>query len=60
MRDISVSAVRIHCARGGASMFINCSAAWMNGTSFANDDSQSIRLISVVICGYVRYSVSFS
>ena len=39
---------------------ISCSAAWMNGTSFANDDSQSMRLMSVVICGYVRYSVSFS
>ena len=41
-------------------MPISCSAAWMNGTSFANDDSQSMRLISVVICGYVRNSVSFS
>ena len=51
MRDSSVSAVRIHSARGGASMFINFSAPLMNGTSFANDDNQSIRLMSVVICG---------
>ena len=51
MRDSSVSAVRIHSARGGASMPMSCSAAAMNGTSFANDDSQSMRLMSVVICG---------
>ena len=60
MRDSSVRIVRWYCARGGASMPMSCSAAAMNGTSFANDDSQSIRLMSVVICGYVRYSVSFS
>ena len=60
MRDSSVSTVRMYCARGGASMPISISAPAMNGTSFANDDSQSMRLISVVICGYVRYSVSFS
>ena len=34
--------------------------AWMNGTSLAKLDSQSMRLISVVTCGYVRNSVSFS
>ena len=60
MRESSVSTVRMYSARGGASMFMSCSAPWMNGTSFANDDSQSMRLISVVICGYVRNSVSFS
>ena len=41
-------------------MSINISAPAMNGTSLANDESQSMRLISVVICGYVRNSVSFS
>ena len=41
-------------------MPISCSAAWMNGTSLAKLESQSIRLIRVVICGYVRNSVSFS
>ena len=51
MRLSSVRIVRIHCARGGASMSISCSAAWMNGTSLAKLDSQSMRLISVVICG---------
>ena len=60
MRDSSVRIVRMYCARGGASMPISCSAAWMNGTSLAKLDSQSMRLISVVICGYVRNSVSFS
>ena len=51
MRESSVSTVRIHSARGGASMPMSCSAAWMNGTSFAKLESQSMRLISVVICG---------
>ena len=60
IRESSVSTVRMYWARGGASMPISISAPEMNGTSFANDDSQSIRLISVVICGYVRNSVSFS
>ena len=41
-------------------MSISRSAAWMNGTSFAKLDNQSMRLMSVVICGYVRNSVSFS
>ena len=36
---------------------MSCSAPWMNGTSLAKLDSQSIRLMRVVICGYVRYSV---
>ena len=51
MRDSSVRIVRMYCARGGASMPISISAPAMNGTSFANDDNQSMRLISVVICG---------
>ena len=50
----------MYWARGGASTPMSCSAAWMNGTSLAKLDSQSIRLISVVIWGYVRNSVSFS
>ena len=60
IRDSSVRIVRRYSARGGASIAISFSAASMNGTSFANDESQSMRLISVVICGYVRNSVSFS
>ena len=60
MRLSSVRMVRMYCARGGASMPISCSAASMNGTSLAKLDSQSMRLMSVVICGYVRNSVSFS
>ena len=32
-------------------MSMSSSAPWMNGTSFANELSQSIRLMSVVICG---------
>ena len=60
MRDISKRIVRIHWARGGASMSMSCSAARMNGTSLAKLPSQSMRFTSVVICGYVRTSVSFS
>ena len=60
MRDISKNIVRIHWARGGASMPISCSAARMNGTSFAKLPSQSMRLMSVLICGYVRTSQSFT
>ena len=51
MRLSSKSTVRIHWARGGASMSMSCSAARMNGTSLAKLPSQSIRLISVVTCG---------
>ena len=43
--------VRIHWARGGASISISFSAARMNGTSLAKLPSQSMRLISVVTCG---------
>ena len=49
--DSSVRIVRMYCARGGASMPMSCSAASMNGTSLAKLDSQSMRLMSVVICG---------
>ena len=51
MRESSVRIVRMYCARGGASMSISCSAPWMNGTSLANELNQSMRLMSVVICG---------
>ncbi len=51
MRLSSVRIVRMYCARGGACTSIRCSAASMNGTSLAKLESQSIRLISVVICG---------
>ena len=60
MRLSSNRIVRIHWARGGASMSISFSAARMNGTSLAKLPSQSMRLISVVTCGNVRTSVSFS
>ena len=60
IRDSSNRSVRIHWARGGASISISFSAARMNGTSLAKLPSQSMRLTSVVICGYVRTSVSFS
>ena len=60
MRLSSKKRVRIHWARGGASTSMRSSAARMNGTSLANEDSQSIRLIRVVTCGKVRTSVSFS
>ena len=60
MRESSVRVVRIHLARGGASTPMSCSAASMNGTSLAKLESQSMRLMSVVTCGYVRNSVSFS
>ena len=60
MRLSSVRMVRMYCARGGAWMPISCSAASTNGTSLAKLESQSMRLMSVVICGYVRNSVSFS
>ena len=60
MRDSSKNRVRIHWARGGASMPISCSQARMNGTSLAKLPSQSIRLTSVLIWGYVRTSTSFS
>ena len=60
MRDSSVRIVRMYCARGGASTPMSSSAPWMNGTSLAKLDSQSIRLMRVVIWGYVRNSVSFS
>ena len=50
----------MYWARGGASIPMSSSAARMKGTSLANDDSQSIRLIRVVTWGYVRNSVSFS
>ena len=59
-RAISKSTVRIHWARGGASTSMSFSAARMNGTSLAKLDSQSMRLMRVVICGYVRTSTSFS
>ena len=48
MRLSSNSRVRIHCARGGASISISCSEARMNGTSLAKLPNQSMRLISVV------------
>ena len=51
MRLISKSAVRMYCARGGASMSMSCSAARMNGTSLAKLPTQSMRLTSVVTCG---------
>ncbi len=51
MRLSSVRMVRMYCARGGAWMPINCSAASTNGTSLAKLESQSMRLMSVVICG---------
>jgi hypothetical protein len=51
MRDSSNRIVRIHWARGGASMPISFSAARMNGTSLAKLPSQSMRLMSVVTCG---------
>ncbi len=51
MRLISNRAVRIHWARGGASMSISRSAARMNGTSLAKLPSQSMRFTSVVTCG---------
>jgi hypothetical protein len=60
MRESSKRMVRIHCARGGASMSINFSAARMNGTSLAKLPSQSMRLTNAVTCGKVRTSVSFS
>ena len=60
MRDSSMRIGADVLRAGGASMPISFSAPGMNGTSLANDDSQSMRLISVVICGYVRNSVSFS
>ena len=41
-------------------MSMSCSAARMNGTSLAKLPSQSMRFTSVVICGKVRTSVSFS
>ena len=59
-RDSSNRIVRITCARGGASISMSCSAARMNGTSLAKLPSQSMRLTSVVTCGKVRTSVSFS
>ncbi len=60
IRLISKRIVRIHAARGGASTSINFSAARMKGTSLAKLPTQSMRLISVVTCGYVRTSASFS
>ena len=51
MRESSKSTVRIHWARGGASISMSFSAARMNGTSLAKLPSQSIRLMSVVTCG---------
>ena len=51
MRLSSKRIVRMYWARGGASISMSCSAARMNGTSLANDESQSMRLMSVVICG---------
>ena len=60
IRESSNRIVRIHWARGGASTSISFSAARMNGTSLAKLPSQSMRLTSVVTCGYVRTSVSFS
>ena len=60
IRESSNSRVRIHCARGGASISISFSAARMNGTSLAKLPSQSMRLTSVVICGYVLTSDNFS
>ena len=60
MRDSSKRMVRMCCARGGASTSISFSQARMNGTSLAKLPNQSIRLMSVVTCGKVRTSVSFS
>ena len=51
IRAISVSTSLIHCARGGASTPIRRSAATTNGTSLANPDTQSIRLMMVMIWG---------
>ena len=51
MRLSSKRIVRIHCARGGASTSISCSAARMNGTSLAKLPSQSMRFTNVVTCG---------
>jgi hypothetical protein len=59
-RAISNRIVRMYVARAGASISIRRSAARTNGTSLAKLPSQSMRLTSVVICGYVRTSVSFS
>ena len=50
-RESSNRIVRIHCARGGASISMSCSAANMNGTSLAKLPSQSMRFMSVVTCG---------
>ena len=60
MRLSSNRTVRIHWARGGASTSMRRSAARMKGTSLAKLPSQSMRLIRVVTCGYVRTSTSFS
>ena len=57
IRDSSNRIVRMYWARGGASISISFSAARMNGTSLAKLPSQSMRLTSVVTCGYVRTSV---
>ena len=43
--------VRIHWARGGASISMRRSAARMKGTSLAKLPSQSMRLMRVVTCG---------
>jgi hypothetical protein len=59
-RAISNRIVRMWRARGGASISIRRSAARMNGTSLAKLPNQSMRFTSVVTCGYVRTSVSFS
>ena len=60
MRDSSKRIVRIHLARSGASTPISSSAARMKGTSLAKLPSQSMRFTSVVTCGKVLTSVSFS
>ena len=51
MRASSKRIVRMHWARGGASISMSFSAARMNGTSLAKLPSQSMRFTSVVTCG---------
>ncbi len=51
MRAISVRIRRTYWARSGTSSSMSRSAATMNGISLAKPDTQSMRLISAVICG---------
>ena len=57
---ISVKIKRMCCALSGTSISINFSVAAIKGISFANPETQSILLTSVVICGYVLTSANFS